>query len=98
MLYLIKINEIDMEEKDIIELSSDIVEGLTKLSMGSELGMFSGRVIKSLESHPNLEEIKTLVTTHIASFKGTYNTTEELKTLTDFRFKLVDAYNKPSEE
>lgn len=84
-----------MEEKHIIELSSDIVEGLTKLSMGSEVGMFSGRVIKSLESHPNLDEIKSLVTNHIASFKGSYSTTEELKTLSDFRFKLVDAYSKP---
>ena len=83
-----------MEEKDIIDLSNEIVESLTKLAMGSETGLFSGKVIKSLESHPNLEEIKSLFTAHMASFKGSYQTTEELKTLTDFRFKVVDAYNK----
>ena len=48
-----------MEEKEIIDLSNDIVEGLTKLAMGSETGLLSGKVIKSLESHPNLEEIKS---------------------------------------
>jgi hypothetical protein len=83
-----------MEEKDVIELSTDIVEGLTKLSMGFNAGVFSGKVIKSLESHSNLEEIKSLFTEHITSFKGAYNTSEELKTLIDFRFKLVEAYNK----
>lgn len=83
-----------MEEKDIIDLSNEIVDGLIKLAMGTETGLFSGKVIKSLESHPNLKEIKTLFTSHINSFKGTYKTTEELKTLTDFRFKVVDAYNK----
>ena len=87
-----------MEEKEIIDLSNDIVEGLTKLAMGSETGLFSGKVIKSLESHPNLEEIKSLITGYMTTFKEAYHTTEELKILTDFRFKLVDAYNKPSEE
>ena len=87
-----------MEEKEIIDLSNDIVEGLTKLAMGSETGLFSGKVIKSLESHPNLKEIKSLFTKHITSFKGAYDTTEELKTLTDFRFKVVEAYNKSSKQ
>jgi hypothetical protein len=64
--------------------------------MASETGLFSGKVIKSLESHPNLEEIKSLITGHMTSFKGAYNTKEELKTLTDFRFNVVDVYNKAS--
>jgi hypothetical protein len=61
--------------------------------MGSETGLFSGKVIKSLESHPNLLEIKSLITGHITSFKGAYNTKEELKTLTDFRFKVPKIKN-----
>jgi len=65
--------------------------------MASETGLFSGKVIKSLESQPNLEEIKSLITGHMTSFKGAYNTKEELKTLTDFRFNVVDVYNKASD-
>ena len=38
-----------MEEKEIIDLSNDIVEGLTKLAMGSETGLFSGEVINLLK-------------------------------------------------
>lgn len=81
-----------MEEKDIIELSTDIVEGLTKLAMGAETGLFSGKVIKSLNDHPKLEELKTLFTTHITNFKGSYKTAEELKTLSDFRYNIVTVY------
>jgi len=33
-----------MEEKEIIELSTDIVEGLIQLALGAEPGMFSGKV------------------------------------------------------
>ena len=64
--------------------------------MGSETDLFSGKEIKSLESHPNLEEIKSLITGYMTSFKEAYHTTEELKILTDFRFKVVDTYNKSS--
>ena len=81
-----------MEEKDIIELSTDIVEGLTKLALGAEPGMFSGRVIKSLNDHPRLEELKALFTEHITNFKGYYKNAEELKTLSDFRYNIVSVY------
>ncbi len=85
-----------MEENEIIELSTDIVEGLTQLALGAEPGMFSGKVIKSLRNHPNLEELKSLLTNHITNFKGIYETAEELKVLSDFRYNLVTAYNQPT--
>ncbi len=81
-----------MEEKDIIELSTDIVEGITKLALGAEPGLFSGRVIKSLNEHPKLEELKSLFTTHITNFKGSYKTAEGLKILSDFRYNIVSVY------
>jgi hypothetical protein len=61
--------------------------------MGSETDLFSGKEIKSLESHPNLEEIKSLITGYMTSFKEAYHTTEELKILTDVRFKVPKIKN-----
>ncbi len=40
-----------MEEKDIIELSNDIINCITKLSLGEKPGMLSGKVFKNLHEH-----------------------------------------------
>lgn len=89
-LFLFKKNI--MEEKDVLELSTEIVEGITKLAMGAETGLFSNKVMKSLIDHPKFEELKTIFTTHISKFKGEYKTTEELKELSDFRYNIVSTY------
>lgn len=83
-----------MEEQNIIELSNDIVEGLMRLSMGEEPGLFSNKVYKSLATNENLNEIKELVAAHFVWFKGKYESTEDLKVLSDFRYNIVNVYNK----
>ncbi len=82
----------NMEEKDIIELSNDIINCITKLSLGEKPGMLSGKVFKNLHEHSKFEEIKNLYANHLIEFKGQYLTTDSLKTLTDLRYQLVELY------
>ena len=81
-----------MEEKDIIELSNDIINCITKLSLGEKPGMLSGKVFKNLHEHSKFITIKKLYAEHLLNFKGQYTSTDELKTLTDLRYKLVELY------
>jgi hypothetical protein len=85
-----------MNESDIIDLSNDIIESLTKLSLGFEPGMFSGKIVKSLPNHAKLSEIIALYSEHLLAFKGVYSTAEQTRALSDFRFKLVELYNTES--
>ncbi len=81
-----------MEEKEIIELSTEIILSLTKLSLGEKPSMLSGKVFKTLNEHQNFAQIKSLYAHHLINFEGTYSSTEDLKKLTDLRYKLVDLY------
>ena len=81
-----------MEEKDIIELSNDIIICITKLSLGEKPGMLSGKVFKNLHEHAKFSTIKKLYAEHLLDFKGQYSSTDELKSLTDLRYKLVELY------
>ena len=81
-----------MEEKDIIELSDDIINCITKLSLGEKPGMLAGKVFKNLNEHSKFSVIKKLYAEHLLEFKGQYSSTDELKTLTDLRYKLVEIY------
>ncbi|NBR13031.1 MAG: hypothetical protein EBQ94_05320 [Flavobacteriales bacterium] len=81
-----------MDEKELIELSDEIVHALMKLSMGEKPGFLAGGVYKKLPNHPRFEEIKHCYCEHLKQFKGAYDNSVELKTLTDFRFKIVDLY------
>jgi hypothetical protein len=81
-----------MEEKDIIELSNDIINCITKLSLGEKPGMLAGKVFKNLHEHNNFSIIKKIYAEHLLNFKGQYNSMDELKSLTDLRYKLVELY------
>jgi hypothetical protein len=81
-----------MEEKDILELSNDIINCITKLSLGEKPGMLSGKVFKNLHEHSNFKEIKKLYANHLLYFQGVYENTDDLKKLTDLRYKLVELY------
>ena len=78
-----------MEEKDIIELSNEIVESLTKLSLGEKPGILSNKIFKSLTEHVNFNQIKQLYSEYLINdFNGQYTTASEFKKLTELRFKL----------
>ena len=80
-------------EKKIKEQAETIVESIVALSLGKEPGMFSNSVFKSIADHPKYYEIRQMIVNHLQHFDGKTNTAEEWKTLSDFRFKLVDLYN-----
>ena len=83
-----------MDEREIIDLSNEIIDSLTKLALSEKPGMLSGKVFKSLSEHAKFSEMKFLYADFVRDFKGGYSSTEDLKKLTDFRYKLVDLFNQ----
>ena len=83
-----------MEEKDIVELSNEIVESLTKLSLGEKPGMLSNKVFKNLTEHVHFVKIKQLYSEFLLNeFTGQYTSTDSIKKLSELRFKLIELYN-----
>lgn len=82
-----------MDEKELIELSDELVNALTKLVLGEKPGFLSGNVFKKLASHPRFSEMKQLYCELLMSFDGNYSDATELKKLTDFRYKIVELYH-----
>jgi hypothetical protein len=81
-----------MNEKEIKELSENITESIINLSLGKEPNLISGKVFKTIAHHPKFNEIKNLYINFLEDFDGKYETPEELKKLTDFRFSLFQLY------
>lgn len=81
-----------MDEKELMELSEEIIESLTKLVLGESPGFLSNSVFKKLNSNKHFNEIKSLYSSFIDSFEGQYNDASELKKLSDFRYKIVELY------
>lgn len=81
-----------MDEKELIELSDEIIDALTKLAMGAKPGFLSGSVYKNLSSHAKFSEIKQLYCNFLTEFDGGYSEPAKLKKLTDFRFGIIELY------
>ncbi len=81
-----------MNEDELMELSEEIIESLTKLVLGESPGFLSNSVFKKLNSNKNFHEIKSLYSKFIISFEGQYKDSTELKKLSDFRYKIVELY------
>ena len=84
----------ETNETKIKELTETIVEAITALSLGKEPSLLSNSVYKSIAKHPNFNQIKDLIAEHIQNFDGKLESSEEWKSLIDFRFKIVELYNK----
>ena len=84
------------DEKDLIELSNDIIHSLTKLVLGEKPGFLSGGVYKKMETHPRLSTMKTLYASFLMDFKGSYEDSASLKKLTDFRYEIVELFESES--
>jgi hypothetical protein len=85
----------EITEKKIKETAEDIVEAITAISLGKQPNILSNSVYKSIATHTNFQQIKQLVIDYLQTFDGKLDTTEELKALNDFRFKIVELYSKP---
>ena len=81
-----------MDEKELMELSEEIIDSLTKLVLGESPGFLSNSVFKKLNSNKNFDEIKSLQSSFIISFEDQYKDAPELKKLSDFRYKIVELY------
>ncbi len=81
-----------MDEKELIEVSDEIIDALTKLAMGDNPGFLSGNIFKNLAKHPKFSEIKQLYCDFLSGFDGGYSEPAKLKKLTDFRFGLIELY------
>jgi hypothetical protein len=81
-----------MNEDELMQLSEEIIESLTKLILGESPGFLSNNVFKKLNSNKNFDEIKSLYSKFIISFEGQYKDATELKKLSDFRYKIVELY------
>ena len=84
----------EITEKKIKETAEDIVEAIAAISLGKEPNFLSNSVYKSISTHTNFQQIKQLVIDYLQTFDGKLETTEELKALNDFRFKIVELYSK----
>lgn len=85
-----------MNEKEIKELSDDIIEAIVSLSLGREPNLISGKIFKTISKHANYESMKNLYIEYLTSFDGRFDTTDEIKKLSDFRFALADLYQNES--
>jgi hypothetical protein len=83
-----------MDEKELIELSDEIIDALTKLAMGAKPGFLSGSVYKNLATHAKFLEMKQLYCNFLSEFDGSYSEPTKLKKLTDFRFSLIELYQR----
>lgn len=84
------------DEKELIELSNEIIHSLTKLVLGEKPGFLSGTVYKKMEIHPRLSTMKSLYASFIMDFKGSYEDATSLKKLTDFRYEMVELFESES--
>lgn len=75
------------DEKELIELSNEIIHSLTKLVLGEKPGFLAGSVYKKMEIHPRLSTMKSLYASFVMDFKGSYEDASSLKKLTDFATK-----------
>jgi hypothetical protein len=81
-----------MDEKELIELSDEIIDALTKLAMGAKPGFLSGSVYKNLATHSKFTDMKALYCNFLSEFDGSYSEPAKLKKLTDFRFSLIELF------
>jgi hypothetical protein len=81
-----------MDEKELIELSDEIIDALTKLALGAKPGFLSGSIYKNLATHAKFPEMKHLYCNFLSEFDGDYSAPAKLKKLTDFRFSLIELY------
>jgi len=85
----------EINEKKVKETAEEIVESIAAICLGKEPNLLSNSVYKSIATHENFQQIKQLVIDYLQTFDGKLETTEELKALNDFRFKIVELYSNP---
>ena len=84
-----------MDEKKIIVMSESIVNAIVDISMGRSKFSLTNTVLKKLSTNPMLfESVKNCYIEYLGTIKDKIDTTLEVKQLSDFRYAIVDIYEK----
>lgn len=81
-----------MNEKKLKEEAEKIVDAFISLSIGKEPHLLSNTVFKKLADHPNFELIKQEIVNYLSWFTGKVVDKNEIKRLSDFRFRIYELY------
>ncbi len=79
-------------EKDIIELSNQIIESISKISCGHDPGLFSDSVFKKL--YTNAEAFSSMKDAYVNYLQNFTGKDHPVKELSDFRFLLVEKFEE----
>ena len=84
-----------MDEKKIIVMSESIVNAIVDISMGKSKFSLTNTVLKKLSNNPTLfENVRNCYIEYLGTIEDKIDTTMEVKRLSDFRYKIVDIYEK----
>ncbi|MCQ2285474.1 MAG: hypothetical protein MJZ76_01195 [Bacteroidales bacterium] len=83
----------ETNEKKISEKAEKIVSAFVELSMGKQVGLFSGSIYKKLKKNKNFPAIKDLIVEHLQNFDGSCDSSEKLLALSKFRLKILNLYD-----
>ena len=87
-----------MDEKKIINLSEEIVYAITDISLGKSKGGLMNSVNKTLSKNPALfSQLRDAYVNYLQSIDGKVDEVMEVKALSDFRYQIVDIYDKATE-
>jgi hypothetical protein len=80
------------DEKEIIELSNEIIESIGKISSGEEPGLFSDSAFENL--YNNVEAFKSIKDAYISYLQNFTGKDHPVKEISGFRFLIVEKYEE----
>ena len=84
-----------MDEKKIISLSEEIVNAIVDISMGKSKSGLINSVHKTLAKDPFLfTQLRDAYVNYLQSIDGKVDEVMEVKALSDFRYGIVEIYDK----
>ena len=84
-----------MDEKKIINLSEEIVYAITDICMGKSKSGLINSVHKTLSKDQLLfSQLRDAYVNYLQSIDGKVDEVMEVKALSDFRYGIVDIYDK----
>ena len=84
-----------MDEKKIIVMSESIVNAIVDISMCRSKFSLTNTVLKKLSNNPALfENVRNCYIEYLGTIEDKIDTTMEVKRLSDFRYEIVDIYEK----
>lgn len=84
-----------MDEKKVIIMSESIVNAIVDISMGRSKFSLTNTILKQLSNNPPLfESVRNCYVRYLGTIEDKIDTTMEVKRLSDFRYEIVEIYEK----